>query len=77
MVCLVVISLSKHILLKAVIWRFSGVVFCCVAQVDCTFANPPSLLQPAEKMTRKVTIAATFLKFLNKESKSSKDELFL
>lgn len=75
-VCLVVISLSKHILLKAVIWQFSGVVFCYVAQVGCTFANPTPLLQPAEKMTRKATIAATLLKFLNKESQSSKDELF-
>lgn len=74
MVCLVVISLNKTILLKAIIWQFSGVVFCCVAQVGCTFAPP--LLQPAEKMTRKVTIAAIILKFLNKESKSSKDELF-
>ena len=76
MVCLVVISLNKHILLEAIIWRFSEVVFCCVAQVGCTFATPPPLLQPTERMTREVTIAATLLKFLNKESKSSKDELF-
>lgn len=53
-----------------------GVVFCCVAQIGCTFATPLPRLQPAERMTREVTIAATLLTFLNKESKSSKDELF-
>lgn len=40
------------------------------------FATPLPRLQPAERMTREVTIAATLLTILNKESKSSKDELF-
>lgn len=55
----------------AILWR--SILLCSSGWLHVC---PTPLLQPAEKMTRKATIAATFLKFLNKESQSSKDELF-